>query len=80
MTFRSRLRFMAALGLMVACAVPPQARTDADLAELWQEPADLVQRDMHGGPGGASLAPREDGRYEFLAFKNSGTNPGVSGA
>jgi hypothetical protein len=67
---------MAALGLMMACAVPPQARTEADLAELWQEPADLVQRDMHGGPGGAGLAPREDGRYEFLAFKTSGTNPG----
>ena len=79
MAFVARLRFMAAMALMVACVAPPLAQTsatDADLAELWQEPADLLQRDLLGGPGGAALAPRADGRYEFLAFKTSGTNPG----
>jgi hypothetical protein len=79
MTVVSRLRFLAVLALMVACAVPPQAQmpaTEPDLAELWQEPADLFERDLLGGPGGTALAPRADGRYEFIAFKTSGTNPG----
>lgn len=76
MTLVSRLRWLAALALVVACAVPPAAQSEFDLAELWQEPADLLQRDLLGGPGGAALAPRADGRYEFLAFKTSGTNPG----
>lgn len=64
-----------------ACAAPPQAapladsRT-ADIAELWQEPADLLTRDLYHGPGGAALQPTEDGVYDFIAFKTTGTNPG----
>jgi hypothetical protein len=48
----------------------------ADIAELWQEPADLIERDLLNGPGGAELAPPQNGSYEFVAFKTTGTNPG----
>jgi hypothetical protein len=76
MTFVSGLKWLTALTVVVACATPPKAQSEGDLAELWQEPVDLLQRDLLGGPGGTGLAPRPDGRYEFLAFKTSGTNPG----
>lgn len=74
---------LSSLGLVAAvfgCAPAPQARhqtTAADIAELWQEPADLTSRDLFYGPGGASLAPpTSDGRFGFVALKTSGTNPG----
>src|SRR5262245_50239967 len=50
---------------------------DAEVAELWQEPVDLLQRDLFTGPGGAELAPPPTGgSFQFVAFKTSGTNPG----
>ena len=65
---------------VVACTyVPhaqPQSGGSADIAELWQEPVDLLARDLRNGPGGAGLAPPEDGSFEFVAFKTTGTNPG----
>ena len=68
---------------LVACAPPPhaQSRTTADaaeIAELWQEPIDLLDRDLFAGPGGAALAPSPDTTFEFVAFKTSGTNPGYT--
>ena len=72
------LRLIVLLLALVACAPPPLAQSvrSADIAELWQEPTDLVQRDLFWGPGGASVAPREDVAFEFVDFKTSGTNPG----
>ena len=69
------------LSCAAACAAPPQAATlratDAvDIAELWQEPVDLLQRDLFGGPGGRALRPDPDGAYYFVAYKKTGTNPG----
>jgi hypothetical protein len=69
------------LALSTACAPPPDAairtsETAADIAELWNPPDDLLQRDLFAGPGGAALAPSPDGTFEFVAFKTSGTNPG----
>ena len=66
---------------VVACTFVPHAEPQSpggaiDIAELWQEPADLLQRDLFHGPGGAALAPREDGTYQFVAYKTTGTNPG----
>jgi hypothetical protein len=66
---------------VMACTYAPQAEPQssggtADLAELWQEPADLLQRDLFYGPGGAALAPPADGTFQFVAFKTTGTNPG----
>ncbi len=68
------------LAALTACAPPPHAQTralgTADLAELWQEPHDLLQRDLFGGPGGAALAPAPEITYAFVSFKTTGTNPG----
>jgi hypothetical protein len=66
---------------LIACAQSPQAQNrdllSHELAELWQEPTDLLERDLFFGPGGAALAPPStDGKFDFLAFKKSGTNPG----
>jgi hypothetical protein len=64
----------------VACTYAPHAQPQsggsADIAELWQEPTDLLERDLLYGPGGAALAPPEGGAFEFVAFKTTGTNPG----
>jgi hypothetical protein len=66
---------------LIACAQSPQAQNRSilshELAELWQEPTDLMERDLFHGPGGAAMAPPLTGAtYEFLGFKKSGTNPG----
>lgn len=75
-----RFRFIVLVVTFVACASPPHAQTPApapaDIAELWQDPVDLLQRDLFSGPGGPTLAPPADGVYQFVAFKTTGTNPG----
>lgn len=77
-----RLRFIVLVVALIACAQSPQAqqaRTEFSpaIADLWQEPADLLERDLYLGPGGADLKPPStDGSFEFVAFKTSGTNPG----
>jgi hypothetical protein len=75
-----RFGFVALFSTFVACAAPPHAQTPppspSDIAELWQEPVDLLQRDLFTGPGGPALTPPADGTYHFVAFKTSGTNPG----
>jgi hypothetical protein len=74
------LRLCAVVVALVACAnsphAQPQSALPAAIAELWQAPADLLERDLFAGPGGPSLAPPADGTYQFLAFKTTGTNPG----
>ena len=67
--------------IVAGCAAPPHAQTRitdaaADIAELWQEPVDLLQRDLFSGPGGPELAPDAATTFEFVWFKTSGTNPG----
>jgi hypothetical protein len=75
-----QLRSLLIVVALVACARTPhaaqQAVSGADPAELWQEPTDLLQRDLFLGPGGAQLTPPADGTFEFVAFKTTGTNPG----
>ena len=68
---------------LAACAPPPYAQTrtsetTADIAELWQEPVDLLQRDLFAGPGGIALAPSPDTTFAFVSFKTTGTNPGYT--
>ncbi|HUQ86462.1 MAG TPA: hypothetical protein VM096_02825 [Vicinamibacterales bacterium] len=55
--------------------IAPQSAT-ADIAELWQEPTDLLERDLLNGPGGAALRPQQNSSFAFVAFKTTGTNPG----
>jgi len=80
MRFLTPFRSVVILVALVACATPPHAQphsgAPADIAELWQEPTDLLERDLMNGPGGAELAPPLNGSYEFVAFKTTGTNPG----
>ncbi|MDO8679049.1 MAG: hypothetical protein Q7R30_10860 [Acidobacteriota bacterium] len=54
----------------------PKSTAKFDIAELWQDPADLLQRDLYAGPGGAELAPPRDKPFQFVAHKTTGVNPG----
>jgi hypothetical protein len=47
----------------------------AALAELWQDPTDIGQRDLFHGPGGSELVPR-DPSYTFVARDTTGRSPG----
>jgi hypothetical protein len=80
MRFPRQVRLIVFIVALVACAHAPQAQPQpasaAELAELWQEPTDLLQRDLFHGPGGSALAPPNDATYQFVAFKTTGTNPG----
>ena len=44
---------------------------------LWDQPADLSDRDTYYGPWGAAHAPDPKGIYAFLRPKTGGSNPGV---
>ena len=67
------------LAANVAC-MRPNVRTtlepSTDIAQLWEEPVDLEQRDLFHGVGGASLAPSPHTRFEFIAEDRSGYSPG----
>ena len=54
----------------------PEGPARFSVAELWREPADLQQRDLYAGPGGAELAPHRDKPFQFVAHKTTGVNPG----
>lgn len=66
----------------VACGNPPQeqpraATPDNEIAELWQEPTDLLQRDLLVGPIAEGIVPpATNGTFEFVARKTGGSNPG----
>src|SRR5688572_1365286 len=57
------------------------ARMPAELAELWETPANLEARDLFNGPGGPELAPQTDATFTWVASDTSGFSPGfdVSG-
>jgi hypothetical protein len=59
----------------VARSQTPSADRKVDISALWEEPADLEQRDLFLGPGGRELAPAGDS-FEFVARDTSGTSPG----
>lgn len=50
----------------------------ADIAELWQEPSGLEQRDLINGPWGGKSAPDPSATYTFVQPKQSGTSPGLT--
>jgi hypothetical protein len=63
---------VALAAVSAACAPTKLRSTSVDsrrppLAELWQEPRDLVGRDLHYGPGGRRLAPRPGTRFRFVS-------------
>ena len=73
------LRSLLFVVSFVACANPHAYRQEnatVDLSELWQEPVDLLERDLLNGPGGPALAPNASTPFQFVSLKITGTNPG----
>ena len=52
------------------------APTPTDIARLWQEPADLANRDLFHGPGGAELMPSGSATFTFVAADSAGYSAG----
>src|SRR5687768_6455146 len=48
----------------------------SQIAELWQEPSNIEQRDLFHGPGGVALLPR-DSTFAFVARDTTGWSPGL---
>jgi hypothetical protein len=74
---------MTAVAILIATTIAcmrPQVRTTldrpTDIAQLWEEPTDLEQRDLLNGVGGVALAPRSDIPFQFVAEDRSGYSPG----
>jgi hypothetical protein len=57
---------------------PTMPSSEAPLAELWQPPTDLANRDLFAGPWGGERAPDPDATYTLVERKKQGTNPGVT--
>ena len=51
---------------------------DGPPARLWEEPKNLVDRDLFNGPWGAALAPDPTDRYSLVQRKHTGVNPGLT--
>jgi hypothetical protein len=54
------------------------APTPAQMAELWEEPKDLSNRDLFFGPFGKERAPNPRVTYRFVKEKTTGTSPGLT--
>jgi hypothetical protein len=83
------VRFRGLLLLLVAvsgaaCAATPivstlnRPPTAQEMAQFWNEPRDLEQRDLFHGPGGARLAPDPAAEYRYVKKKTSGRSPGYT--
>ena len=72
------LRFAAPLAVLaISCAPDKRPTVDPDrMAQLWEPPTDLEQRDLFLGVGGSKNAPDPDDVYEFKEEKAVGTQPG----
>src|SRR5919204_5325537 len=55
-----------------------QPLTMSQLAELWQDPADISTRDLYNGPWGAYFAPDPNATYTFVKPKTHGISPGFT--
>jgi hypothetical protein len=80
---RAIVCFFFAFGLLVGsegCArrlqqTPVLPGAPHGIAELWQDPVDLEQRDLFHGAGGSDLVP-VDNVFQFVARDTSGWSPG----
>lgn len=72
------LRVAVPLSLLaISCAPSKRPTVDPDrMAQLWESPTDLEQRDLFLGVGGSKNAPNPDDMYEFKGEKAVGTQPG----
>jgi hypothetical protein len=69
------------LAATLACApalrsTAPRAPTASEIAELWQEPADLEARDLFHGPGGAADVPPPGLVWRFKSADTTGFSRG----
>ena len=63
--------------LAISCSVNERPTVDpVRMAQLWEPPDDLEQRDLLHGVGGSKNAPDPDELYEFKTQKAVGTQPG----
>src|SRR5215213_7392255 len=76
---RSVIALVAVTVVLGGCAralhPPPQQPSAAVIAELWQAPTDMTNRDLFHGPGGPELVPLP-GTYAFVSKKTTGKNHG----
>ena len=80
-------RIFVSTVLAIACSgcVAPLMRstlpgppTPVQLAELWEEPTDIADRNLFDGPWGKDLAPDPTAIYSFVSAKSVGISPGYS--
>ena len=63
--------------LAIACSLNERPTVDPSrMAQLWEPPTDLEQRDLLRGTGGSKNAPDPNELYEFKEEKAVGTQPG----
>jgi hypothetical protein len=69
---------LVSTGCLVGGKITPtlDAPAERDIAQLWQEPADIATRDLFYGPGGAELMPRGSQTFAFVAADRSGYSAG----
>jgi hypothetical protein len=61
----------------ISCSLNERPTIDpVRMAQLWEQPTDLGQRDLFLGVGGSKNAPDPDEMYEFKEQKAVGTQPG----
>ena len=74
----TRIFLLAGLSVLATgCALNrPRTLSEAKMAALWDEPANLERRDLRHGAGGAARAPNPDDQFEFLSEKETGTQSG----
>lgn len=66
------------LVMMTGCALNDRPTlSPVKMAEFWQEPTDVAQRDLLNGPGGAALAPNPNATFTLLKADPSGFSPGL---
>lgn len=77
-SMRRALSLIALLPVMLtACSLNHRPTlSPTKMAEFWQEPADLAQRDLLHGPGGAALAPDPNESYVLLGVDTTGFSRG----
>ena len=58
--------------------LPPTLTNNPQMAEFWEAPTSLAERDLFNGPWGAQNAPDPDAVYTFIEPKKGGINPGMT--
>lgn len=77
----ARSVILVVIALSVACAAKMRSTataplTDEQIAQLWQEPADLTARDLQWGPGGREKAPTTSVVYKVVGLDTRGNSVG----